>query len=199
MDASHDTNEPNRPGTNVTRLLSDVAGGNSSAADELLPLVYDQLRAVAQQRMGGERPGHTLQATALVHEAFLRLVGPRELPWHSQAHFYAAAAEAMRRILVDHARTRKREKRGGSRSRVALNVVDLAASEDCEEILALDEAFRRLEQQEPEMAAVVRLRFYAGLSVDQTAEALDLSPRTVNRRWKFARAWLFRELTDDEA
>jgi RNA polymerase sigma factor (TIGR02999 family) len=199
MDASHDTNEPNRPGTNVTRLLSDVAGGNSSAADELLPLVYDQLRAVAQQRMGAERPGHTLQATALVHEAFLRLVGPRELPWHSQAHFYAAAAEAMRRILVDHARTRKREKRGGSRSRVALNVVDLAASEDCEEILALDEAFRRLEQQEPEMAAVVRLRFYAGLSVDQTAEALDLSPRTVDRRWKFARAWLFRELSDDEA
>jgi RNA polymerase sigma factor (TIGR02999 family) len=199
MDASHDTNEPNPPTTNVTRLLSEVAGGNSSAADELLPLVYDQLRAVAQQRMGGERPGHTLQATALVHEAFLRLVGPRELPWHSQAHFYAAAAEAMRRILVDHARTRKREKRGGSRSRVALNVVDLAASEDCEENLALDEAFRRLEQQEPEMAAVVRLRFYAGLSVDQTAEALDLSPRTVNRRWKFARAWLFRELTDDEA
>jgi RNA polymerase sigma factor (TIGR02999 family) len=199
MDASHDTNEPNPPTTNVTRLLSDVAGGNSSAADELLPLVYDQLRAVAQQRMGGERPGHTLQATALVHEAFLRLVGPRELPWHSQAHFYAAAAEAMRRILVDHARTRKREKRGGSRSRVALNVVDLAASEDCEEILALDEAFRRLEQQEPEMAAVVRLRFYAGLSVDQTAEALDLSPRTVDRRWKFARAWLFRELSDDEA
>ena len=186
-----------QPRPDVTRLLGEVAGGDAAAAGELLPLVYDQLRAVAQQRMNSERPEHTLQATALVHEAFLRLVGPRQIPWESQGHFYAAAAEAMRRILIDHARARKREKRGGERQKVALNVVDLAKAENPDEILALDEAFARLEGQEPEAAAVVRLRFFAGLSVDQTAEALGLSPRTVDRRWKFARAWLFRELQDD--
>lgn len=197
MNASdHDHSDP--PASDVSRLLGEVADGNASAVDQILPLVYDQLRAVAQQRMAGERIGHTLQATALVHEAFLRLVGPREIPWESQAHFYAAAAESMRRILVDHARSRKREKRGGKHQRVALNVLDLAQAENSEEILAFDEAFRRLEQREPEAAEVVRLRFFAGLSVDQTAEALGSSPRTIDRRWKFARAWLFRELQNDE-
>lgn len=184
----------------VTCLLGQAADGDHSAADRLLPLVYDQLRAVANQRMAAETASHTLQATALVHEAFLRLIGPRHVPWQSQAHFYAAAAEAMRRILVDHARAKKRMKRGGKdRQRAILNVLDLATTENSEEILALDEALRRLEQQEPEAAAVVRLRFFAGLSVDQTAQALDLSPRTVDRRWKFARAWLFRELENDDA
>ena len=157
-----------QPRPDVTRLLGEVAGGDAAAAGELLPLVYDQLRAVAQQRMNSERPEHTLQATALVHEAFLRLVGPRQIPWESQGHFYAAAAEAMRRILIDHARARKREKRGGERQKVALNVVDLAKAENPDEILALDEAFARLEGQEPEAAAVVRLRFFAGLSVAET-------------------------------
>jgi RNA polymerase sigma factor (TIGR02999 family) len=178
----------------VALVLRQVSSGKQAAAAELLPLVYDQLRALAQQRMMQERPGHTLQATALVHEAFLKLVGPREIPWAGQAHFYAAAAEAMRRILVDHARTRHREKRGGKGERVLLNVLDLANTENSEEILALDEALCRLEQQEPEVGEVVRLRFFAGLSVDQTAESLGVSPRTVDRRWKFARAWLFREL-----
>jgi RNA polymerase sigma factor (TIGR02999 family) len=191
---SSDSDHCDPPTSDVTRLLGEAAEGNSLAADQLLPLVYDQLRAVAQQRMAGERAGHTLQATALVHEAFVRLVGPREIPWQDQAHFYAAAAESMRRILVDHARAKKREKRGGKQQRVALNVLDLAQTENSEEILALDEAFCRLEQREPEAAEVVRLRFFAGLSVDQTAEALGVSPRTVDRRWKFARAWLFREL-----
>ena len=170
--------------------------GDASAADDLLPLVYQQLRALAASQMATERPGHTLQATALVHEAFMRLAGPREISWQNQAHFYAAAAEAMRRILVDHARRKKRKKRGGSRQRLMLNVLDLAASDNSEEILALDEALHRLETQEPDAANVVRLRFFAGLSVDQTAEALGLSPRTVDRRWKFARAWLYRELDD---
>jgi RNA polymerase sigma factor (TIGR02999 family) len=144
-----------------------------------------------------ERPGHTLQATALVHEAFLKLVGPRKIPWAGKAHFYAAAAEAMRRILVDHARSRNRDKRGGKVGRVPFNVLDLADAENSQEILALDEALCRLEQQEPAVGDVVRLRFFAGLSVDQTADSLGVSPRTVDRRWKFARAWLFRELHPD--
>ncbi|MEQ1826537.1 MAG: sigma-70 family RNA polymerase sigma factor [Pirellula sp.] len=183
--------------SNVARVLRQVASGDPAAAGDLLPLVYDQLRALAQQRMMQERPGHTLQATALVHEAFLRLVGPRETPWAGQAHFYAAAAEAMRRILVDHARSRHRLKRGGAAVRIPLNVLDLASAEDSEEILALDEAISRLEQQEPKVAEVVRLRFFAGLSIDQAAESLGVSPRTIDRHWKFARAWLFRELYPD--
>lgn len=197
MDVSELMSDDEQRSSEVSRLLSQVAGGDDAAASELLPLVYDQLRAVAQQRMASENPGHTLQATALVHEAFLRLAGPRELPWQNQAHFYAAAAEAMRRILVDHARSKKRVKRGGNAAKVILNVVDLATAENPEEILALDEALRRLEQEEPDTAQVVSLRFFAGLSVDETAKALDLSPRTVDRRWKFARAWLFRELNEE--
>ena len=185
------------PFCQVVHVLRQVSNGDQAAAADLLPLVYEQLRALAQQRMMQERPGHTLQATALVHEAFLKLVGPREIPWAGQAHFYAAAAEAMRRILVDHARTRQREKRGGKGARVLLSVLDLAHTENSEEILALDEALCRLEQQEPEVGEVVRLRFFAGLSVDQTAESLEVSSRTVDRRWKFARAWLFRELHPD--
>ncbi|MBC8354727.1 MAG: sigma-70 family RNA polymerase sigma factor [Planctomycetes bacterium] len=175
--------------------MADAAAGNQRAAEELLPLVYSQLRAVAQQRMSAERSGHTLQATALVHEAFLRLVGPRRIPWENQAQFYTAAAEAMHRVLLDHAKSRGRNKRGGSKSYVPLSVVDLAESGDSEDVVALHDAVCRLEDEEPEAAQVVRLRFYAGLSVDQTAEALGLSPRTVDRRWKFARAWLFRELS----
>jgi RNA polymerase sigma factor (TIGR02999 family) len=180
---------------NLTRILNQIADGDASAADQLLPLVYQQLRVIARQRMAMENPGHTLQATALVHEAFVKLAGARKVDWQNAAHFYAAAAEAMRRILVDHARGKQCKKRGGMAARSMANVADLAATENPEEILALDEAFCRLEQQEPEAAAIVRLRFFAGLSVDQTAEALGLSPRTVDRRWKFARAWMFRELS----
>lgn len=176
-------------------LLAHAAAGDDRAAEDLLPLVYSQLRAVAQQRMSSERPGHTLQATALVHEAYLRLVGPRRIPWQNQAQFYAAAAEAMHRVLLDHAKSRGRKKRGGGKTYVPLSVVDLAESGDSEDIVALHDAVCRLEKEEPEAAQVVRLRFYAGLSVDQAAEALGSSPRTVDRRWKFARAWLFRELS----
>lgn len=187
--------------SNFTRILKDVAEGRESAAD-LLPLVYAQLRAIAQQRMAGERKDHTLQATALVHEAYLKLVGPREIAWQSRAHFYTAAAEAMRQILIDNARSRAREKRGGpDRRRLNLSMADvanLAESENPENILALDEAFRRLGEQEPRAAEVVRLRFYAGLSVDDTAAVLGISPRTVDLDWSFARAWLFRELRQQE-
>jgi RNA polymerase sigma factor (TIGR02999 family) len=183
----------------ATQLMRDAAEGNPQAHQELLPLVYNQLRAIAAQRMKRERPDHTLQPTALVHEAFLKLVGPRSTPWAGEAHFFAAAAEAMRQILLDHAKSKGRQKRGGTRAREALNLSDVAALENPGEILALDEALCRLDQQEPEIGRIVRLRFFAGLSIDQIAELLEIAPRTVDRRWQFARAWLFRELADDSA
>ncbi len=161
--------------------------------DRLLPLVYDRLRAIAAQRMAGERAGHTLDATGLVHEAYLKLVqGP--VGWQGKAHFYAAAAEAMRRILVDHARGRGREKRGAGRVRLPLDVVDLASREDPSEILSVDEAVRRLEERDPRMAEIVKLRFFAGLSDAETAQALGIADRTVRREWTLARAFLQREL-----
>ncbi len=175
-------------------ILLDETKDSAHRVECLLPLVYDQLRAVAQRALAAERPGHTLQATALVHEAYLKLVGEREIPWASRAHFYVAAAEAMRRILIDHARARGRVKRGGGgRARLTLSdVTDLASKPD--EIVRFDEAFGRLEGESSEAAAIVRLRFFAGLSVDQTAEALGVSTSTVDRRWAFARAWLYRIL-----
>jgi len=178
-------------------MVREVQSGRRAAADELLPLVYQQLRAVAQQQMGRERSDHTLQATALVHEAYARLVGNDELEWAGRGHFYAAAAEAMRRILVEHARGRARVKRGGPGNdgrRVPLSAVSLAEDQNPQEILTLDETFRRLEERAPEMADVVRLRFYAGLSGEQTALALGVSPATVKRRWTWARSWLYREI-----
>ena len=144
--------------------------------------------------MAGERDGHTLQATALVHEVYLKLLGGDWAPWASRKQFFFAAAEAMRQILIDHARARAGPKRGGGRKRVPLNVLDLAAEDQVLEILAVDEAVSRLEKVSPDVAAVVRLRFYAGLSVEETAEALGISPRTVRREWTYARARLIREL-----
>jgi RNA polymerase sigma factor (TIGR02999 family) len=184
------------PASAVTRILADLRGGSPRAAGELLPIVYDQLRALARQNMHRERAGHTLQATALVHEAFVRLLGDADVAWDSRGHFYVAAAEAMRRILIEHARSRGREKRGGGRQRVPLSVVDVPASaDDPEQILAVDDALRRLEGEDPDAANVVRLRFYAGLGVEETARALGKSPRTVAREWAFARAWLMDELS----
>ena len=176
-------------------LLLDESLDSSARAEQLLPLVYGQLRAVARRAMAGERQDHTLQATALVHEAFLRLVGDREIPWAGKTHFYVAAAEAMRRILLDHAKTRGRKKRGGGRSPITLTDVADLASADSREVLMFDEAFCRLEDESPEAAAIVRLRFFAGLGVEHTAEALGVSTSTVDRRWAFARAWLFRQLS----
>lgn len=183
------------PKADTALLLTRAASGDRAAAEGLLPLVYEQLRRAAEVQMAGERRDHTLSATALVHEAYLRLVGPREIPWQSRAHFYAAAAEAMRRVLLDHAKARARIKRGGPgrRTESVADIADLAAC-DSEEVVRFDEVFRRLEIESPEGAAVARLRFFAGLSVEQTAAALGLSTSTVDRRWAFARAWLFREL-----
>jgi RNA polymerase sigma-70 factor (ECF subfamily) len=156
----------------------------------LVATVYGELHRIAKQRMRGERSDHTLQATALVHEVFVRLTENRGAPWKGKAQFFVAAAEAMRRVLIDHARRRGADKRGGARQRVPLNVADLAHVEDPAQVLALDEAILRLEQEEPRAAAVVRMRFYAGLGVDETAEVLGQSRRTVLRDWEYARAWL---------
>ena len=180
--------------TDVTRILSQIEQGDPNAAEQLLPLVYQQLRRAAQIQMAGERADHTLRATALVHEAYLRLVGDRRVSWQSSGHFYAAAAEAMRRILLDHAKAKGRQKRGGKLNRVPLNVADVADSWDFEETLSLDEAVCRLETEHPQISEVVRLRFYAGLSIEETANALGISPATVKRRWEFGRTWLFKQL-----
>jgi RNA polymerase sigma factor (TIGR02999 family) len=181
-----------------SQTLTILLNGTKDSAQRvecLLPLVYDQLRGVAQRALAAERPDHTLEATALVHEAYLKLVGEREIPWASRAHFYVAAAEAMRRILLDHARARGRVKRGGGRARLNISgLTDLATKPD--EIVRFDEAFRRLEGESPEAAAIVRMRFFAGLSVEQTAEALGVSTSTVDRRWAFARAWLYQAFRD---
>jgi RNA polymerase sigma factor (TIGR02999 family) len=181
----------------ATLLMSAAATGDRAAADALLPLVYDQLRRAAQMQLATERPDHTLSATALVHEAYLKLAGPRELPWSNRRHFYAAAAQAMRRILVDHARARPAS---SPRAAISLPISDIAdvaslASAPSSQILAVDAALARLEDEDPQAAAVVRLRFYAGLSVEQVAEALELSPRTTARLWTYARAVLFRALS----
>lgn len=178
----------------LTRVLQDVGAGRADAADVLLPLVYEELRGMAQRRMRTERADHTLQATALVNEAYLRLVGDEDVAWENRAHFFGAAARAMQRILVEHARARGRRKRTGGRRRLPLNVVDLAFEADLEDVLAVEQAVERLGAFDPRLAEIVRLRFYAGLGVEDTARALDLSVRTVRREWTVARAWLAREL-----
>jgi RNA polymerase sigma factor (TIGR02999 family) len=181
----------------VTRILDAARRGDARAAGQLLPLVYEHLRGLARQRMAAQSASHTLQATALVHEAYLRLVGDDGARFADRSHFFFAAAQAMRQILVDHARARGALRRGGGRGRVPLNsVLDLAAEERFDEFLSLDEALSRLQQVSPEVAEMVRLRFYAGLSIEEAAGALGVSPATVKRDWTFARAWLLRELGD---
>jgi RNA polymerase sigma factor (TIGR02999 family) len=167
-----------------------------SQAADLLPAVYEELKALASYRLARERPDHTLQATALVHEAFVRLAKSR--PFQNKAHFFHAAAEAMRRILIEHARRRMRVKRGGGPAklhRLPPSVLDLAQTPDTSEVIAWDEVINQLEKDSPQSAAVVRLRFYAGLSIAETAEALGISERTTTREWTFARAWLYRQIT----
>jgi RNA polymerase sigma factor (TIGR02999 family) len=179
----------------VTRALASAAAGDRESQDRLWQLTYAELHQIAQRHLLGERPDHTLSATALVHEAYLRLAGPREIPWQNRAHFYAAAAQAMRRILVEHARTRAR--RGGGQTRLT-DIEDVAALArgDSEQILAVEAAMHRLENEDPDAAAMVRLRFYAGLSVEQAAATLGISPRTAARLWTYARAVLFRWLSE---
>jgi RNA polymerase sigma factor (TIGR02999 family) len=180
----------------VTRILAAIEQGDPHAASQLLPLVYDELRKLAAQKLAQETPGQTLQPTALVHEAYLRLVaspqGERreEPPWDSRGHFFAAAAEAMRRILVESARRKKRAKHGGGLQRVDLDDQDVPVRPPPEEIVALDEALTRLAEDDPAAAQVVQLHFFAGLSIEQAAEALGMSRATAYRQWSYARAWL---------
>ncbi len=172
----------------------NATSGDGRSADDLFGAVYAQLRAIAQQRLKMEASGHTLQATALVNEAYLRIMHGRQMPFQNRAHFVAIAAEAMRRILIDHARTKKAVKRGGGVRREPISVLDLAVEHDLDEVLALDDAITRLEMAEPEAADVLRLRFFAGLSGDETAQALGVSPRHVDSLWAYSRAWLAREM-----
>lgn len=182
------------PPGRVTLLLADLRDGRREAFDELLPLVYAELKRLARSRLARERPGRTLQATGLVHEAYLRLVGDESLSWDNRGHFFATAAEAMRRILIEQARRRRSLKRGGGQTPQPLDEEMLATAPPDEQLLALHEALERLEASDPERGRVVKLRYFAGLSVEETAQALDLSPRSVNRLWASARAWLHREI-----
>ena len=186
--------------SDVTRILSAIEQGEPHAADQLLPLVYDELRKLAAQRLSQEKPGQTLQATALVHEAYLRLVGadPKQ-PWDSRGHFFAAAAEAMRRILVENARRKSTQKHGGNLVRRTLEDLPQVAPELGEDLLALDEALEKFAKEEPVKAELVKLRHFAGLTVDQTAEVLNISPATADRYWAYARAWLHAEISRGEA
>jgi RNA polymerase sigma factor (TIGR02999 family) len=174
----------------VTRILSAIEQGDPRAASQLLPLVYDELRALAACRLAREKPGQTLQATALVHEAYLRLVGGTDPGWSGRGHFFAAAAEAMRRILVESARRRASLKRGGGLARVDLDCAEMADEGRPDDLLALDEALSLLEREDPQSAELVKLRYFSGLTNKEAAEALGISPRTADFRWAFARAWL---------
>lgn len=180
---------------NVTALLIQWRGGDERAVEKLLPLVYDELRRIAKRQMAGERPGHLLQATALVNEAYLRLVDIRRVQWQDRVHFYALSARVMRRVLVDSARAQKNQKRGGRQHRVTLEQNLLAGSDTPEDVIAIDRVLKSLAAQYERKAQVVELRFFGGLSVEETAEALGISEETVTRDWKFAKNWLMRELS----
>jgi RNA polymerase sigma factor (TIGR02999 family) len=185
------------PMSEVTQILSAIEGGDPHAAEQLLPLVYGELRKLAAQKLAQEKPGQTLEATALVHEAYLRLVDVEKARhWKSRGLFFAAAAEAMRRVLVDRARCKRSRKRGGDRARVELDEVNLAAVEDFGEVLAVDEALAGLAAANAQAAELVKLRYFAGLSISEAAEVLNMSPRSADRLWAYARAWLRRALAE---
>src|SRR5262249_30795110 len=184
----------------LTRILSAIEQGDPSAADQLLPLVYDELRKLAAQKLAHEKPGQTLDATALVHEAYLRLVDTAQAPhWNSRGHFFAAAAEAMRRILVDSARRKHRAKHGAGRARVDLEGLEVAAPERRDDLLALDEALSQLAATDPQAAELVKLRYFAGFTTRQAAEALGISPRTADFLWAYARSWLLAKIEGENA
>jgi RNA polymerase sigma factor (TIGR02999 family) len=183
----------------VSRVLSDLARGDAHAAGQLLPLVYDELRKLAAARMSQEAPGHTLDATALVHEAYLRLVGPEDAAcWDNRGHFFAAAAEAMRRILVESARRRKAAKYGGGHHRIDADTFAIAAPELDDDLVAIDAALDRLAALDPVKAELVKLRYFAGLTIEQAANALGISAATAKRYWAYSRVWLFQQVSGDD-
>lgn len=179
---------------NITQLLNEWSDGDERALDRLTPLVYEELRQQAARYLRRERPGHTMQTTALINEAYLRLIDAKEVRWQGRAHFFAIAANLMRRILVDHARQRNAAKRGGSPLRVTIDRIVATAKQSNIEVLAIDEALTKLAAIDRQQAQIVELRFFSGLSVEETAAALGISPRTVKRDWSVARAWLRREI-----
>jgi RNA polymerase sigma factor (TIGR02999 family) len=180
--------------SDVTRILEAARQGDATAADQLLPLVYDELRRLAAHKMASEAAGHTLQPTALVHEAWLRLVGNQNQKWDGRAHFFAAAAEAMRRILIDRARRKRAIRHGGDHQRVDIHETDIASSTNDDQLLAINEALDKLAVEHKTEAELVKLRYFVGLTNDEAAEALNISPRTAKYYWTHARAWLFREI-----
>lgn len=183
---------------NVTQLLIGWGQGDKEALDRLVPIVYDELRRQAARYLRRERVGHTLQTTALIHEAYLRLIDQKNVQWQNRAHFFGIAAQLMRRILVDHARTKKRAKRGGSDVRVSLGDVQAVVKGKDLDVVALDEALDRLAQVDEQQSKIVELRFFSGLTVEETAEVLGISTATVKRDWSMAKAWLHREISNDE-
>jgi len=180
--------------SDITRILVAIEEGDSRAVDKLLPAVYQELRQLAAQKLAREKPGHTLQPTALVHEAYLRLLGTEDQNWKSRTHFFAAAAEAMRRILIENARRKRRLKRGGDQQKVGLDEALASIDSPSEDIIALDEALARLAEEESVIADLVKLRFFGGLTLEQAGEVLGISRRTATRHWTFARAWLYKQL-----
>ena len=183
------------PGSSdITHLLSDWSNGNQAALEQLLPLVYDELHRLAAKYMSRERAGHTLQTTALVNEAYLRLADQKSARWKDRAHFFAVASKVMRQILIDHARTHARAKRGGGGTRISLDEVAVISKERAADLLELDEALRKLAEMDQRKSEVVELRFFGGLTIEEAAEVLKVTPKTVTRDWSMARAWLFREL-----
>lgn len=186
----------------ITALLLAWGNGDKAALDQLMPLVYDELRRIAHRYLGRERVGHTLQSAALVNEAYLKLIGERQMDWQNRAHFFAVAAQLMRMILVDYARTRNRDRRGGGAQRVSLEDALAVADEQSADLVALDDAMKALAAFDERKSKVAELRFFGGLSIEETAEVLHISPVTVMREWRLAKAWLYRQLnreTTDEA
>jgi RNA polymerase sigma factor (TIGR02999 family) len=182
---------------NITELLAGYGCGDKEALDKLMPAVYDELRRQAARYLRRERAGHTLQTTALIHEAYVRLVDQRNVQWQNRAHFFGIAARMMRRILVDHARAKKRAKRGGSDVKISLADANILAKEQDLDVVALDEALTRLAEIDEQQSRVVELRFFSGLTVEETAEVMGISPATVKRDWSMAKAWLHRELSGE--
>ena len=178
----------------VTQLLADLSGGNRAVVDELAPLIYHELKRIAGSQLRRERPGHTLQATALVNEAYLKLIDQRDVNWQNRAHFFGIASQIMRRILLDYAKAQHREKRGGGLHKTSLDEALVVAEDRASDLVQIDQALTRLEALDPRQAKVVELRFFGGLSVEETAVALGVSAPTVKREWAMARAWLHREL-----
>ena len=184
--------------SNVTKILNAIERGDVRAADKLLPMVYEELRRLAAQKMSHERPGQTLEATALVHEAYIRLLGAEAQNWSGRTHFFAAAAEAMRRILIENARRKQRYKHGADRHRVDLNDSEIIIEGPSTDLLALDEALSKLAEEDREVADLVKMRYFAGLTLEQAAAVLGVSRRTADRYWAYARAWLYQEITKAE-